>query len=343
MEKSSLELQRLLQRHLDAHQKSESNSTEKSQPSVPLEARVEKIGTDVEAWALQHSVAGLELNNNGDVDGKNSLQDCVSATLCRLMDCVMATESSSDSKDAVERCLELIAAVAVRCESRGIFQNKSSSSVDSCSIVATVLDRAQEFSGVVLERVRSSACKWIGFFARAWVDEYYQNNQRKSNKKSKNNRKQKHCISEDAFFDMLEQAAEGLLPRLTDKSVAVRQAALVATESFWRSVPPDTQLQFPDAVQNLQSALLWNLQHDSSVAVRSISVQYCPLEYSGMTDSLDYLLGRVRDVKPRVRVAALDVLREKVSVQTDLGAAEAAALVRAGLMNNRYVLGQTSL
>ena len=122
----------------------------------------------------------------------------------------------------------------------------------------------------------------------------------------------------------MNQLLDTLLPRLQDKSQAVRCHAIKAVGYFF------TTEEDVEGYDEALEALLWNLAHDPSVSNRIMAVQVAPVHSS----TLDALTVRVRDVKAKVRTEALEVLRTKVSVK-DLSDGKIVELIRSGL-TNRY-------
>ena len=111
--------------------------------------------------------------------------------------------------------------------------------------------------------------------------------------------------------------AEALIPRLTDKSISVRAAAIVASGFL---------LQREEHTELLE-ALLWNVWHDPSVPNRVSALH--ALQASEQV--WDHVIARLRDVKEKVRVAAVGVLREKVSTLQQLSSTQLAEIVQNGI------------
>ena len=107
------------------------------------------------------------------------------------------------------------------------------------------------------------------------------------------------------------------MPRLTDKSQSVRNSAIRACSHFFEAEGSDDLLEM----------LLWNLWHDPSVANRVAALDALPIS----KDTVDHIITRVRDVKEKVRLQALEVLRNKVDPLSDLEQEHFAEIVRCGL------------
>jgi hypothetical protein len=89
-----------------------------------------------------------------------------------------------------------------------------------------------------------------------------------------------------------------LLPRFTDKAQTVRLAALVAAQA---TLDTEQEQTLSEPTRELTEALLWNLHHDPSWTNRCQALQSLPL----VPDQIHHVIRRLRDVKPKVRVAAI--------------------------------------
>ena len=105
-------------------------------------------------------------------------------------------------------------------------------------------------------------------------------------------------------FDLVHEA---LFPRLDDKNVAVRSAAVYACSMLQDS---------GDAEDELTKKLMYMCTHDASPVVRAAATKACVVTRY----TLPTIICRVRDVSNSVRVAALDVLKNEVDcrLMTDL-------------------------
>ncbi|GMH69090.1 hypothetical protein TrLO_g10662 [Triparma laevis f. longispina] len=125
---------------------------------------------------------------------------------------------------------------------------------------------------------------------------------------------QEDGIIEEETFDLVYEA---LFPRLDDKNVAVRSAAVSACSMLQDS---------GDAEDELTKKLMYMCSHDTSPVVRAAATKACVVtKYT-----LPTIICRVRDVSNSVRVAALDVLKNQVDcrLMTDL---ERVVVLRSGL------------
>lgn len=293
---SSSSLRQVLVKHFESHQH---QSVEKL--SITVAARVAQIQQQLKEFALNDAVNGLSLNG-AKSDSNTSETSIMGKLLLHFVDCAIATEMNSDSQDSVDSILELAAAVAV-----GIWENKSTPN----AAATAVLERAIQFSSALLERVRSLACRLIGYILES-LESY----------------KIENTNSSTPTIQLWEIAASALLPRLLDKSQAVRKAAIEASGNAFTE---NTDLSDDSFAETLQEALLYSVQHDPSVSNRVAAVQSLLVS----PDTIPYIIARVRDVKSKVRVAALSILLEKVKF-TDLSADQCAELIRSGL-TDRYV------
>jgi hypothetical protein len=122
--------------------------------------------------------------------------------------------------------------------------------------------------------------------------------------------------------ECIDVVKESLVPRLTDKSQAVRNAAIKACANFFNDSDEEKEANYSD----ISDALIYSLTHDPSFANRSAAVQSVPVSEA----MLPHILERVRDVKLKVRVDALDVLRANVDVH-DLTEDQRVELLEAAL------------
>jgi hypothetical protein len=273
-------------KHFESHQR---QSDEKR--SINVAARVAQIHQQLKEFDLNNAVNGLSLkgeNNTSDI----CTEELIADQLVHFVDCAIATEMNSDSQDSVDSILELAAAVAVGIP----------------AAATAVLERAIQFSSALLERVRLTACRLIGY-----ILEYLDTSGMEDTTPT---------------MELWEMAASALLPRLLDKSQAVRKAAITASGHVFTE---NTDFSNESVADTIQEALLYSVQHDPSVSNRVAAVQSLFVT----AETILYIIARVRDVKSKVRVAALSILLEKVPF-TDLSADQCAELIRSGL-TDRYV------
>jgi condensin complex subunit 3 len=123
---------------------------------------------------------------------------------------------------------------------------------------------------------------------------------------------------------------EILIPRLQDKSQAVRSLAIDTSATLFHEMQHEGVLSSAFYHQDLVEALLWNMRHDPSFANRSLALKAIPVNPTTIPDIVE----RVRDSKLKVRVDALDILRTRVNVH-DLTTVQRVQILQVGL-SKRY-------
>jgi hypothetical protein len=128
---------------------------------------------------------------------------------------------------------------------------------------------------------------------------------------------------------------EILIPRLQDKSQAVRNLAIDTSGNLFHDAQQQQQqqkgvLSSDLSHQDLVEALLWNMRHDPSFANRSSALKAIPVNQTTIPDIVE----RVRDSKLKVREDAFDTLRARVSVY-DLTTTQRVQILQVGL-SKRY-------
>jgi hypothetical protein len=233
-----------------------------------------------------YKLNALNLDNNNNNDDE---VDPVTSLLLQYMDAAIALEWNANSQDSIERVLELASALAV-------LRGEASAT--------EVLHRALEFSNVSLDRCRSHACRVMGNLAL-----FIQQEQERS----------KSGASPSSWGStVLGDIRPALEARLTDKSQAVRQAAIKASTACFEDL---------DESEALLESLLWNLWHDPSVANRVEALQAVPVN----NETADHIIARIRDVKEKVRLQALQVLKTKVDPVKILSPEQFADVIQSGL------------
>ena len=164
--------------------------------------------------------------------------------------------------------------------------------------------RINPLTVVLLERIRSAACHCIG----STVKYLFENEK----------------MNKEDLESLLDMSSQALLPRFTDKAQSVRQAAIEASHFFFRRAigQVEEEIDDPDIRQSLQ----WSLQHDPSVTNRVAALESLPVPLQ----TVDVILTRVRDVKAKVRVAAVKNLRTKLPDLRKWEAEQCAELIESG-------------
>jgi hypothetical protein len=170
-------------------------------------------------------------------------------------------------------------------------------SVSNSLICKPVIERAVQLSEAKLDSVRAAVCQFIGWVVGKIMS--------LSTKK----------IAQ--FNDVLDSASQMLLPRMTDKSQSVRLSAIKTSAHFFTKDATD-----PDILQSL----LWCMQHDTSVANRVAATESVPINL----ETIDYVIQRIRDIKSKVRVAALQSIRMNCNDLSLLDPTQCASLLQAG-------------
>mmetsp|Transcript_13565 Transcript_13565/g.21352 ORF Transcript_13565/g.21352 Transcript_13565/m.21352 type:complete len:957 (+) Transcript_13565:64-2934(+) len=236
----------------------------------------------ISVWTLADIVSGMSLNEGKSTDGgeddNNDESSFMVPILLQYVDSLMATE---DNADLVEQAMDLLSALAVT-------YGESTSEA--------VADKAMEYSIVLLERVRTQACKLMGFMAlhltrseEDWAEEW---------------------------FDALKEA---VVPRMSDKGQSVRHAAARFSAHFFGGKS--------ETVDDLLEVVLWSMWHDPSVAVRVAALDAVPIA----EETVPHIVARMRDEKEKVRLQAIDVLKSKVNPLSDLSKENFAEIIRSGL------------
>jgi hypothetical protein len=112
---------------------------------------------------------------------------------------------------------------------------------------------------------------------------------------------------EQERLELLDTIQQALLPRFTDKAVAVRCAVVQAcfpTFSPSLSFPNNPLQTDPDILQAMQ----WIVQHDSSPNNRMIAIQHAPINRA----SIEYVIPRIRDTKVNVRTSVIAAISTSV-------------------------------
>ena len=280
---ASEKVEAVLLRHFDEHQKSSGRR------SLSIEARVEAIYSEIDEVELQAKVESVNLSDHHDDGSIEDTNQVLSSTLIHFLDCSLVTEVSIDTKESIEAIQELVLAVASQ----------------RVEVARTVLqDRLLALTVVLLERVRGSACRCIG-----WIVKYLL-----------------ECpdIRKTDLDELLDKASQALLPRFTDKTQAVRQSAIEASRFFFGNAAGTSEGEMDDP--DIRQCLQWSLQHDPSVTNRVAALEALPVTLQTM----DVILTRVRDVKSKVRIAAVQTLRQCVPDLHKWEAEQCAELIESG-------------
>ena len=358
--------------HFDLHQRRQgfaSGAMESDDASATLRRRAQLL-TDLSSILLSEALSRVDLDgagSGGDVKSPappaqwasasdSAARDEVIAAVLRCCDAAFAAAivsssngkaSSSSSAPWSESVLSTfdLAACCLCCG------NSNDADADSGGVLLArpLLERAGRLSGAGLEIVRAEACRLLGMCARYLVSPPPE--ARKGNRKGGPS---PGSVDDDdggrsALWrdECAELAASALLPRLTDRSQAVRLAAARACGFLFapqggggsHRVPEGRTEEGGDSddydhdggpISDVLFALLDRMAHDPSPAVRSASVRSAPVT----PVTISPLLGRVRDVKAAVRCDALSALGGgggEADVMRDLTAEQRVDVLRWGL------------
>jgi len=227
---------------------------------------------------LSQQMSSMNLDGEGQ---QQSVNDQLSDALIQINECVLLSVSKSGVKSLSEEAnaaMRLAAAVAA-------------TALDVFDDVLSWTTKALESPN---DTMRACLCTFLGYLVES-----------------------ASAQSDDGFQGRFDVASQALLPRITDKSQAVRLSAIKAGGCFFCDSMTD-----PDILQ----AQLWSLQHDPSVANRVAAVESVPINL----ETIDFVIQRIRDEKQKVRVAALDTLRERCVNMDVLDSDHFTCIVQAG-------------
>jgi len=237
--------------------------------------------------------------------------------------------------ESVESILQLAAAL-------GCSTNEADESV-----AVALMDRSALLSDVASDAVRSYACTFVGLCVHHLCRSMNGTGggdkmdgsgtsfllpSKSSNSTRDDDMADDEDDQDDWRINCLDKAGAILLPRLTDKAQAVRCAAIRACSGFFvngaglcdKNENESSLLEIREAILD---ALLGRMAHDASFTNRCAAIQSVPIT----EDTVPYLLERVGDVKEKVRVEALDVMRNRVDVVEDLTEEQRVDVLRFGL------------
>ena len=271
-------------------------SIEKQIQVIILNEPISKVGLDQEHVFSNSDVAGFLV-----------------PLLIKYADAALSMETDANNEHVTERVFHLLSAIAC-----GL-------SLKNEKPIQSIIERIKIFSEVISERLRSRACSLSGCLA----SHVFTLLVRHENKKPPGH-EMRHFR---ANLSMLESL---LVPRLTDKSQSVRQRAIQAAGVFLRKFASVSKVTMGNSRKETNSSstllegLLWSMWHDSSVANRVEAIQAVPIESA---EILDHVIARIRDVKEKVRNAAIRAVQDKVDPrQSDIMTKEHfRGIIRSGL------------
>jgi len=202
------------------------------------------------------------------------------------------------------------------------------SGIDNDSLAEKVLNFVSQCAIVDMESIRLLACDFIG----RYIQNLSYHKGEAQHGADGNLIQKKEYANQDCWRAHLQTASDVLCPRLEDKSVAVRSAALESCSRFFEK--QQSQLNdedemissFSNDYDHIIEAMIFNLAHDTSFANRSLAVKSIPIT----KETVPLIVERIKDAKVKVRVDALNVLRKKVNVR-DLSLEHRVEILRSGL------------
>mmetsp|Transcript_308 Transcript_308/g.660 ORF Transcript_308/g.660 Transcript_308/m.660 type:complete len:1010 (-) Transcript_308:3040-6069(-) len=212
--------------------------------------------------------------------------------LVKYADASLTMGIDAGNRAVTRRVFDLISALACSLSSK------------NDDAMHTLIERVQTFSTVVSEKLRSQACTLLGCLGSHLVA-----------LSIRSERKTFSIDERDRLKEILSMIGEILLPRLNDKSQSVRHRAIKAAGMLlWTSKSVSTDNSSTATTEDssylaLLEGLLWSMWHDPSVANRVEAIQAVPIDSA---ETLDHVIARIRDVKEKVRNAAIDALHLKV-------------------------------
>uniref|UniRef100_A0A7S4JL97 Nuclear condensin complex subunit 3 C-terminal domain-containing protein n=1 Tax=Odontella aurita TaxID=265563 RepID=A0A7S4JL97_9STRA len=328
--------------HFDRHQRGVSGVAEGVPDSeggvLDTRSRATRLRDDISSELLNRYVAvaaSLE-----DEHAKSSTLEIVEAAREEIIKAVIlcvdvSLEAVASAKGAtgmnaieesVEATLDLVAAFAC---GRG-----------DGTIGAAVISRAVTLSSKVQsDTIRSKACDLLGMCVSYALGSESSNKRDLGGKKKRRSKgKRRDDITSFIYgleiaqangklepwrVECINDSGAALLPRLTDKSQAVRLSAVKACRAFFQHNGIFDEIPNED----LLKALLAQLTHDSSFKCRSAAALAVPVT----KETLPLLLERVGDVKTKVRVYVLEAIRSKVDFAEDLSEEQRVDILRSGL------------
>mmetsp|Transcript_11445 Transcript_11445/g.24460 ORF Transcript_11445/g.24460 Transcript_11445/m.24460 type:complete len:1108 (+) Transcript_11445:113-3436(+) len=312
--------------HVDAFQRNHAADAPNSKASSAHRAAA-AIRDEISQLALASSLEGLSVHdeNNDHRDDTEEeraemIQTQIANTLLRCMDSAMLTIFNSASKtswaDSISSIFHLVASLACSCKND-----------EEGVICKAVIDRAIQYSLVEKDVIRAESCELlgmcIGHLAEGSKAAVSILKGKKSGGKVKkavvssppsDSKKVKESLVEWKLECILS-AGYAIHPRLTDKSVKVRTAAISAASCMFaptRCEHYNASEDFVELTNTMASTVLWLLSNDSSASNRALAASGCAVT----ADSIPYIIQQIRDQDVKVREAALDALREKSNVES---------------------------
>ena len=265
-----------VQQQFQAFQLAEVDDGSEIAASSRMAANIEK---HVHVIALNDAMKNVGLDQ-GRSESSLDVSTFLVPLLVKYVDASVTMETDASTKVVVLRVFHLVSALACSLSAKGE------------EAIHAVADRAQTFSNVLSDKLRSQACTLLGCMASHLI--------------ASTMRGKKKNIERTYLKESISEIEKILLSRLTDKSQSVRLKAIQAAGMIF-GVSNATSEDSPNLA--LVEGLLWSMWHDPSVANRVEAIEAVPIDSA---ETLDHVIARIRDVKEKVRNAAVNALRTKV-------------------------------
>lgn len=286
-----------VQQQFEAFQLAEIDEGSEIAASSRIAASIEK---HVHILALKEAMEKIDLNEKelSDIEDESSAQSSIDINvfliplLLKYVDAALIMEINVNNRNVTKRVFDLVSALACGLSAK------------SDVSISAIIDRAQMFSNVLSERLRSQACVLLGCFASHLISCAIRG--------KKNNLLNHKAVHIRENLSMIENL---LLPRLTDKCQSVRHSAIQAAGVLFGALKSESTVTSCNPIAEVISSpslldgLLWSMRHDISVANRVEAIQAVPIDSA---ETLDHVIARIRDVKEKVRNVAILALHLKV-------------------------------
>lgn len=272
----------------DAHQLLD----EDDEDGLTTAARAVRIPKDIQLLALNHGVSSLSVEATTTSSTSSRPNKSASSILTDLLveEYIPACLAVAHG-DAIDNDHVSVAKSILELIAAVALQMEATT---GAAMVDPLVELAVEASMALAEPVRALACSFLGALKRTMTT---------------------------------RGGEDGLIPRLTDKSISVRGAAIVAAGQVLQNTSTGTSEQDEDNHTALLEALLWNVWHEPSVPNRVAALLALPTTTN--TVVWDHVIARLLDVKEKVRLAAVQVLQGAAVDQ--LSSSQMAEIVQSGL------------
>jgi hypothetical protein len=218
-------------------------------------------------------------------------------------------------------------------------------------IARTVIGRTIEFLIVEKDVIRTESCNMLGLCVRHLVESCKPaasilKKKGKNGDAADNKSKKTNDTVAGWKLECLLDIGKAIQPRITDKIAKVRSAAISACLHFYVSdnttaksagFTTSNNKNYEKMITSIQTTLMWIMSNDSSAPNRALVAQIIGRRVSGEEKEtlIPCIIERVKDVDVKVREAALDSLRENVTMD-NLTEDQRVEILRYGL-TKRYV------